>query len=343
MPHLTFDGHNDLLLNLWLHHRDNPADAFFGGIASGHLDYPRMVRGGFAGGLFALFVPPDDYLEAHAPARARERLTPQEIRWQQLGILKALVAASGGRLRLCVSVEEIAACRRDGAIAAVAHIEGAGGFDGDGEALAAFREAGVRSIGPFWNRPNLFGEGVTGGFPGSPDSGPGLTAAGEALIAAAGRLGMLIDVSHMNARAFRDTARISAAPLVATHSNAHALCPQPRNLCDDQLRAIRDSGGVVGVNFGNAFLRPDGRRDADTPLAAVSAHIDYLISVMGPDSVALGSDFDGITPPEALKDVAALPALYAHLQELGYDHCLLEKIAWRNWLRVLGETWGHGH
>lgn len=340
MPHLTFDGHNDLLLNLWLHHRDDPVAAFFGGIENGHLDYPRMRRGGFAGGLFALFVPPEDYLEKHAPARAAEHLSPLAILWQQLDILNALAAGSAGRVRLCRNTQEIAACRRDGALAAVAHIEGAGGFDADGETLAAFYQAGVRSIGPFWNRPNIFGEGVTGDFPGSPDSGPGLTAAGEALIADANRLGMLIDVSHMNARAFWDTARLSAAPLVATHSNAHALCPQPRNLTDDQLRAIRDSGGAVGVNFGNAFLRPDGRRDSDTPLAIVAAHIDYLLNIMGADHVALGSDFDGITTPDALKDAAGLPALYAHLREFGYDHCLLERIGWQNWQRVLKQIWG---
>ena len=151
---------------------------------------------------------------------------------------------------------------------------------------------------------------------------------------------MLIDVSHMNARAFWDTARLSAAPLVATHSNAHALCPQPRNLTDDQLRTIRDSGGVVGVNFGNAFLRPDGRRDSDTPLAIVAAHIDYLLNIMGAEHVALGSDFDGITTPDALKDAAGLPALYAHLREFGYDHSLLEKIGWQNWQRVLKQIWG---
>ena len=114
MPHLTFDGHNDLLLNLWLHHRDAPVAAFFSGIENGHLDYPRMRRGGFAGGLFALFVPPEDYLEKHAPARAAEHLSPLAILWQQLDILNALAAGSAGRVRLCRNTQEIAACRRDG-------------------------------------------------------------------------------------------------------------------------------------------------------------------------------------------------------------------------------------
>lgn len=339
MSFKTFDGHNDLLLRLWLHHHDDPAGAFFGGTEQGHLDYPRMQQGGFAGGLFALFVPPRRYVAEMAPQRDLQTWQPQAILWQQLDILKTLVARSDGRARLCLSAADIAACRRDGVLAMVAHIEGADGFDADGEDLAAFYQAGVRSIGPFWNLPNRFGEGVSGGFPGSPDSGPGLTADGERLIGFAAEHRMLIDVSHMNEKAFWDTARLSRAPLVATHSNAHALCPQPRNLTDDQLRAIRDSDGVVGINFGNAFLRADGKRDADGGLIEIVKHCEHLLSIMGRDHVALGSDFDGISVPAELKDVSGLPALYALMRSLNYDHALIEQLAWGNWQRVLQQIW----
>jgi len=337
----TFDGHNDLLLNLWLHHRDDPAQAFFHGIEKGHLDFPRMQQGGFAGGLFAMFVPPARYVKEVAPQRAEENFDPLTILWQQLDILKTLAAQSDGRARLCLNTADIAACRADGVLALVAHIEGADGFDGEGEALDAFYQAGVRSIGPFWNLPNRFGEGVCGSFPNSPDSGPGLTEQGEQLIAAANRHRMLIDMSHMNEKAFWDTARLSTAPLVATHSNAHALCAQPRNLTDDQLRAIRDSGGVVGVNFGNAFLRSDGKRDSDTALIEIVKHVEHLIAIMGRDHVALGSDFDGISVPEALKDVSGLPHLYALLRSFDYDQTALEQLAWGNWQRVLQQIWQH--
>ncbi|ORM72705.1 peptidase [Pantoea wallisii] len=335
----TFDGHNDLLLNLWLHYRDDPAGAFYAGIAKGHLDFPRMQQGGFAGGLFAMFVPPQRYVEEVAPQQVQQNWQPLEILWQQLDILKTLVAHSAGRARLCLSTADIAACRRDGVLAMVAHIEGADGFDADGADLAAFYQAGVRSIGPFWNLANRFGEGVSGGFPGSPDSGPGLTAAGERLIAFANQHRILIDMSHMNEKAFWNTARLSHAPLVATHSNAHVLCPQPRNLTDDQLRAIRDSGGVVGINFGNAFLRADGKRDDDTGVIEIVKHCEHLISIMGPDHVALGSDFDGISVPAELGDVTGLPGLYALLQSLNYDHALIEQLAWGNWQRVLRQIW----
>ncbi|HBW7905230.1 dipeptidase [Klebsiella pneumoniae] len=334
-----FDGHNDLLLNLWLHHREDPVSAFFAGIENGHLDYPRMLQGGFAGGLFALFVPPQEYIARMTPQYASQRWDPIDILWQQLAILKQLIAHSAGRLRLCLSAADIERCREDKVLAMVAHIEGAGGFDGEGRDLQAFYAAGVRSIGPFWNMANRFGSGVNGSFPGSPDTGPGLTAAGIDLIKQVNALKMQMDVSHMNEKAFWDTAHHSTSPLVATHSNAHALCPQPRNLTDQQLRAIRDSGGVVGVNFGNAFLRADGRRDSDTPLTTIVRHIDYLINIMGDDHVALGSDFDGITLPDELGDVAGLPRLINTLRASGYDQLVLDKLLWRNWLRVLKNVW----
>ena len=339
MHYKTFDGHNDLLLNLWLHHRDDPAPAFFNGLIKGHIDFPRMQQGGFAGGLFALFVPPQRYINEIAPHRIDEKLQPLEILWQQFDILKALETQSNGRARLCLTTADIALCRAEGILALVAHIEGADGFDVEGEHLEAFYRAGVRSIGPFWNLPNAFGEGVTGSFPNSPDSGSGLTAAGKRLITAANHHRMLIDVSHMNEKAFWDTARLSDAPLVATHSNAYALCQQPRNLTDDQLRAIRDSGGVVGVNFGNAFLRVDGKRDSDTPLIEIVKHVEHLIAIMGSEHVAFGSDFDGISVPDELKDVSGLPRLYALLHSLDYDQTLIEKLAWRNWQRVLQQIW----
>ncbi|MEZ3500317.1 dipeptidase [Pantoea sp. KPR_PJ] len=336
---LTFDGHNDLLLNLWLHHRDAPVDAFFNGIAQGHLDFPRMQQGGFIGGLFAIFVPPQAYISKMVPHRRDEPWQPLEIMWQQLAILHQIADESRGRARLCYSAADIAACRAEGVLALVAHIEGADALDAEGEQLQAFYDAGVRSIGPFWNLPNRFGAGVTGAFPGSPDSGPGLTEAGKALIRQANALNMLIDVSHMNEKAFWDTAKYSTSPLVATHSNAHALCAQPRNLTDAQLAAIRDSGGMVGINFGNAFLRADGQRDDNTPLRVIVQHYERLKMIMGEDCVGLGSDFDGISTPKALKDVSGLPRLFAAFREADYDQEQQEKLASRNWQRVLHQVW----
>jgi membrane dipeptidase len=153
------------------------------------------------------------------------------------------------------------------------------------------------------------------------------------------RLGVLIDLSHLNERGFWDVAGSSEAPLVATHSNAHALCPATRNLTDRQLAAIRDSDGMVGVNFAVAFLREDGSDDEDTPLDALAGHVDYLVEHVGIERVGFGSDFDGAKVPRDLGDASGLQKLLAVLRERGYDDAVLEKLAYRNWLRVLRATW----
>ena len=144
----------------------------------------------------------------------------------------------------------------------------------------------------------------------------------------------------MNEKSFWQVAQQSDAPLVATHSNVHALCPQPRNLTDRQLAAIAESDGFVGVNFGNAFLRADGKRDGDTPLSDIVRHLDGLLERLGEDRLGFGSDFDGISVPDALGDAAGLPRLVAAMSSAGYSSELIEKITWRNWLRVLKKTWG---
>ncbi len=177
-------------------------------------------------------------------------------------------------------------------------------------------------------------------FPASPDTGPGLTDAGRELVHACNRLGIMLDVSHLNEKGFWDLAEITAAPIVATHSNAHALCPSTRNLTDKQLDAIAESGGVVGLNYNVPFLHPDGARDADMPLTVMADHVDYLVDKLGIDGVALGSDFDGAMMPNDLSDASKLQNLIAVLRERGYDDEALRKIGYQNWVRVLRETWG---
>jgi membrane dipeptidase len=338
-----FDGHNDLLLRLWVSHADNPVQPFFTGREQGHLDFPRMQRGGFAGGLFAVFVPPVDWLAGERKqnlASVKAQHDALAIAEAQIAILQQLADTSEGRARLCRTAAEIEQCLQQDVLALVMHIEGAGMLDPELTLLDRFYQLGLRSIGPFWNLPNRFGVGVNGGFPGSPDTGDGMTAAGKALIRACNQKRLLIDLSHMNEKTFWQTAELSDAPLVATHSNAHALCAQPRNLTDAQLAAIAASDGFVGVNFGNAFLRADGQRNGDTALEEIVKHLCWMIDKLGEDRVGFGSDFDGISVPDALGDVTGMPKLFKALETAGFDAPLLEKLAWRNWLRVLKRTWG---
>jgi membrane dipeptidase len=224
-------------------------------------------------------------------------------------------------------------------MASILHFEGAEAIDPHLGALETFYNAGLRSLGIVWSRPNAFAEGVPFAFPRSPDTGPGLTDAGCALVRACNELGIMIDLSHINEQGFRDVAKLSNAPLVATHSNAHALCPSTRNLTDWQLDAIRDSGGIVGLNFGVCFLRDDGGDDPEVPIEVMAQQIDYLVDRMGIAHVGFGSDFDGVTIPLEMGDVAGMPKLIGALRARGYDDEALRMIAHENWVRVLSETW----
>ena len=264
----------------------------------------------------------------------------QRVVFAMAALLFRIERESQGRLRVCRTVGDIESCLADDVLAAVLHIEGAEAIDANFELLDVLYAAGLRSLGPVWSRPNAFGHGVPFRCPSSPDTGPGLTELGKALIGACNRLRILIDLSHLNERGFWDVAAISNAPLVATHSNAHAISPHSRNLTDRQLAAIRQSGGLVGVNFASSFLRPDGRQDKDTPLDLMIQHIEHMLEHAGEDGVGLGSDFDGATIPAELGDAAGLQNLVQAMRKRGFGEPLIEKLCFRNWLRVLGRTWG---
>ena len=345
----SFDGHNDVLLRLWRQGSGGVA-AFLGGDAKGQLDLPRAQEGGMVGGLYAIFVPsgsphspvkPTDTAPSAAPAPSTPDLThAQRATFEMMSLLARIAEASKGRVRLARSVAEIRAAKAAGAHAPVLHIEGCEAIDADLKMLDVLYAAGLRSLGPVWSRSNIFGHGVPFRFPSSPDTGDGLTAAGKALIERCNDLRILIDLSHLNERGFWDVARLSRAPLVATHSNAHALCAASRNLTDKQLAAIRETGGLVGVNYAVSFLREDGRRDAATPLDTVVDHIAYLIERLGEDAVALGSDFDGAVIPERIGSAAGLPNLVAAMRARQFGEQVIEKVCFENWMRVLTLTWG---
>jgi membrane dipeptidase len=190
-----------------------------------------------------------------------------------------------------------------------------------------------------WSRPSAFGHGVPFRFPASPDTGPGLTDAGRALVRRCAELGILVDLSHLNEAGFWDVAELEPGPLVASHSGAHALCAASRNLTDAQLDAIAASDGLVGIVFATVFLRPDFADDPETPLALIAEHARYVADRIGPRHVALGSDFDGATIPAELGGVEGMPKLLAALAAAGFDERDLADLAWRNWRRVLAAWW----
>jgi membrane dipeptidase len=227
----------------------------------------------------------------------------------------------------------------DGPPVAVLHLEGAEAIDVGLEALELWYEAGLRSLGPVWSRPNAFGHGVPFISPSSPDTGPGLTEAGLRLVRRCAELGVMIDVSHLNEAGFWDVAGLDVGPIVATHSAVHALCATSRNLTDRQLDAVGASGGLVGIVFACRFLRPDFADDPDTPVGLIAEHARYVADRIGVEHVALGSDYDGATIPAALGDVTGTPRLLEALRSAGFGSEELARIAWGNWRRVLGAWW----
>ena len=349
-PTAVFDGHNDALLRLYMKAGADPDSAFIKGGRGGHLDLPRARSGGLSAGLFAIFVPsPNTDLDSDAVMRQPRydipepgipgRQTALSATLSMAAILFRIERESHGLVSVCRSGDDIRATRAAGGLAAVLHLEGAEAIDPNFYNLEILFQAGLRSLGPVWSRANIFGHGVPFRFPSTPDTGPGLTDRGRDLVRACNRLGILVDLSHLNEKGFWDVAGLSDAPLVATHSNAHALCPHARNLTDRQLDAIGESRGLVGVNFATAFLRPDGRMNADTPLDQIVRHVDYLVDKLGIDGVGLGSDFDGAIIPGELGDSGGLPRLVEALNRHGYSADEIGKICYENWLAVLDRTW----
>jgi membrane dipeptidase len=336
----VFDGHNDVLT------RDDHV-GFVEGRPQGHLDLPRMRDGGMRGGIFAVFSPSrrgrkkplprrDGLIEFElAPAVSQPRAAADAAR--AAGRLMTL--ERNGHVRVGRALADLDAARSDdGPPVAVLHLEGAEAIEPSLEALELWYAAGLRSLGPVWSRPNAFGHGVQFVFPSSPDLGPGLTDSGRALIRRCAELGILVDLSHLNDAGFWDAARLETGPLVASHSAAHALCGASRNLTNSQLDAVGSSGGLVGVVFASRFLRPDFADDPNTPLDLIAQHARYIADRIGPEHVALGSDFDGATL--ALRDASRLPDLLDGLADVGFTSAELAGIAWSNWRRVLAAWWG---
>jgi membrane dipeptidase len=333
---LVIDGHNDALLRA-----RRSGGSLLERTDEGHLDVPRAREAGLAAGFFAVFVPGEERIDWEVVAEPPYELPLSPPVDPDRAALEAAATADLARsLHLVRTAGELERCVAGGPLGAILHLEGAEPIEPDLSNLEGWYARGLRSIGLVWSRPNSFASGAPFRYPGSADVGPGLTRAGRALVDACGRLGIALDVSHLNTRGLRGVLRRARGPVVATHSNAHAVCPSSRNLTDAELHAIAATGGVVGICFSVAMLRPDGRFDTRTPLADVVRHVDHVAERAGIDHVALGSDFDGAAIPDEIGDVTGLPRVLEALRAAGYGDDDLRKIAHGNWLRVLRAVWG---
>ncbi|HIX49008.1 MAG TPA: dipeptidase [Candidatus Mediterraneibacter caccavium] len=250
--------------------------------------------------------------------------------------------AQGERFGLARSAEEILRMERENRVAGVLTVEEGGVLNGRPERLEELYARGVRLITLTWNYENCIG---------SPNSRDpeimqrGLTPFGIQTVERMNELGMIVDVSHLSDGGFWDCIKYSSKPIMASHSNARALCPHPRNLSDEMLHALGEKGGVAGVNFYGAFLRPAGETaEEDRAQAAdIVRHIRYMADRAGEDAVALGTDFDGFSReslPSGIRGVQDMGVLWDAMKRAGFTERQIEKTAYGNVMRVLRECMG---
>jgi membrane dipeptidase len=289
----------------------------------GHVDIPRLRDGGVAAQFFAFWTWP-----TYVPGA--ERSNTKSVA-NQLDALDAAIDAHPDQLAWTRTGADIRAAKAAGKIAVLGGIEGGHALDGRVEAIEMFSRRGVRYLGPLHLWPNALG-----GTSRKPKRDDGLTDLGRDVIRECERTGVIVDLAHINRRGFFEALDITTQPLMVTHTGVAGVHKSWRNLDDEQIRAIANRGGCVGVIFARQFL-------GGASIDAVVDHIMHIIDVAGDDVPALGSDFDGfVVPPVGLEDIAAMPNLTVALSKRGVAPRVLEKILGGNVLRVLDAVpaWG---
>lgn len=312
------DGHSDWLLDI-----ADTKRSFFDESDIGHVDLPRLQKGQISAMLCAVFIRNDD-LPHHALI--------QTLR--MVDRLRRIVDQSDGQVRLVEEFADLERSYQDGSFGAVLHYEGAEAIDPEFVVLRLSYELGLRSLGLTWSRSNIFSEGV-----GENNRERGLTYLGKELVRRCNDMGILVDVAHLNIAGFWDVLETSSMPIVASHSNARAICNHERNLHDDQIRALAQNGGLMGINFARQFLVEGATTGEEVSLDAMVDHVDHIVNLVGIDHVALGSDYDGAGMPADLYDAAQTPKLIQALRDRGYDEASIQKFGRDNWLRVLKQVW----
>lgn len=283
----------------------------------GHVDLPRLRDGGVAAQVFGLWTVP-------YPERGCKRGVDV-----QLDALDRAIAANPDQIAWALTAEEVAACKARGQLAAMGGIEGGQALEGDPANVAYFARRGVRAIGLLHFSANALGAPAKGK---GADPSRGLSDIGRDVVREMNRCGVIVDLAHINRKGFFEALELSTQPPMVTHTGVAGVHAHWRNIDDEQLRAVADRGGCVGVIFAKRFL---GGGDVE----AVVDHLMHIVDVAGPDVAALGSDFDGfVIPPRGLEDVAALPNLTAALSRRGLGADTLAKILGGNAQRVLADV-----
>ncbi len=313
--YFTVDAHTDVLLrcikdNIELGKR----------LSLGHVDIPRLKEGNVKLQFFAIFVE-----SKYKPERAlKQAILLLERFYKEL-------EKNREDLVLIKNLSDLEKIKRNDKVGVLLSIEGGEPIETTLELLDFFYRMGVRAMGLTWNERNMIANGA--GEWGEPG---GLSKFGKKVIKRMNKLGMIVDVSHITPPGFWDVIEVSEKPIIASHSNAYALCNHPRNLTDLQIKALAEKGGVMGINFYSEFLNSKGK----ATLEDIVKHIDYIVELVGPDHVGMGSDFDGISSwPEEIYDASRFPLIFEELEKRGYKEKDIKKIAGENFLRVIRENW----
>jgi membrane dipeptidase len=286
----------------------------------GHVDLPRLREGGVDIQFFALYIEPE-----YKPYSALVRtLTLMEHFWREMG-------KHTDSVKVIQSVNDLNHSIDNRKLGVVMALEGAEGLEST-EILHMLHRLGLRSVGLTWNQRNQLADGVGVG-----ESAGGLTSFGKEMVREMNSLGILVDAAHVATRGFNDILDVSTSPIVVTHANAYGVCPHRRNLSDEQLKALRDAGGVVGLTFYPPFVHESG----EAGLEELLDHFCYIAQRFGSDILGLGADFDGISRSvTGLEDVSKLPMLTKGLIQRGFSESEVKKILGENFLRVLRSNLG---
>lgn len=284
-----------------------------------HIDIERMKRSGSYVQFFAAFIEPK-YCQAYAMKRAVQII---DKLYQQ-------TKEYSDDIVMCCDHREIKKAITNNKIAAVLTIEGGEALQGDLSALRIFYGLGVRSLCLTWNNRNEIADGVC-----ELESKGGLTSFGRDVIKEMNKLGMLIDLSHIAQQGFWDVIELSSNPIIVSHSNAKSICSHKRNLTDDQIIAVKNNGGVIGINLYPNFLNDSGV----AKITDVIKHIEHISSLVGCDNLGIGADFDGVEKlPIDINGIEDMYKIFNELSKLNYTEENINKIAGENFIRVIKEV-----
>ena len=315
----VLDAHIDTLSKM-LYHNDGKT-AY--GVPGGHVNLDRIAKGGV-----------DTIIQVHWLRDRISFYSPLQECFKQYRLMLRTVERYPDRLAITTNSREVAAAHKAGKVALIPVIENGVALEGNLENLEILHRLGFREIGLVWQGRNEIGNG---NFEKNPTVG-GLSDFGIAVVGEMNRLGMLVDVSHLNEEGFWDVAEHCQGPFIATHSNARALCKNNRNLWDDQIVALSQADGVMGMNFAPHFVDDDMHKAS---LARVLDHVCHITNLVGTRHIGLGTDYDGIRScPKGLPHYGAFPRLVGEMQKRGFKDDEVAGILGGNFLRVFKKVCG---